>query len=126
MMNINLRFYKEITGEWFVDLPGWTGDKMDLQMVIGADTMLDILAQGENEIKLTLSTDYTDCETVLELDYIGIPKVIRNNFGKDIDLNQGATYKCDFIHGIEYNLTVWLCDVTKFVFGNFPDNIYIY
>jgi len=30
------------------------------------------------------------------------------------------TYK-----GIEYDPELWLCDVTKFVFGNFPKNIYI-
>jgi hypothetical protein len=26
--------------------------------------------------------------------------------------------------GVDYELTMWLCDVTKFVFGEFPKNIY--
>lgn len=27
--------------------------------------------------------------------------------------------------GIQINLEMWLCDVTKFVFGDFPKSIYI-
>jgi len=32
------RFYKDTDG-WFVDLPEWTGEKWELEMVSGADTL---------------------------------------------------------------------------------------
>jgi len=38
---MRLDFYKETTGEWYIDLPDYPGPKEDLQMVLGADKMLD-------------------------------------------------------------------------------------
>ena len=43
----NYKFYKEETGRWYVDLPEWEGEKAELEMVLGADTFLEILSQGE-------------------------------------------------------------------------------
>ena len=42
------RFYRDDIG-WFVDLPEWEGERWELQMVMGADSFLDVLSQGENE-----------------------------------------------------------------------------
>ena len=50
-----IRFYKEPDSKWFADIPEWEGEKWELEMVMGADMMLDILSQGEGEINLTLS-----------------------------------------------------------------------
>jgi hypothetical protein len=38
----------------------------------------------------------------------------------------GAFYLAKTVSNIEYNLSVWLCDVTKYVFGSFPEFIYIF
>jgi hypothetical protein len=46
------RFIKEGT-EWYIDLPEYIengGSKGDLQMVEGADTMLDIISAGGDEV----------------------------------------------------------------------------
>ena len=59
------KFYKD-EGGWFVDLPGWEGTKADLAMVSGADTMLDIISQGENDIMVLLSTEEFDGSNRLE------------------------------------------------------------
>lgn len=112
-MNIrHLNFYKTESLEWYVNLPEWKGDIAELQMVAGADVMLDIYAQGENIIRLTLSDSN-----------------IGDNFDKltliSDDLEAGATYKVNSILGITYEFEIWLCDVTKFVFGKFPKIIYI-
>ena len=45
-----VKFYKEQSGRWFVDLPEWEGPKEDLEMVSGADDLLNIIAQGDDEI----------------------------------------------------------------------------
>ncbi|MEJ6979684.1 DUF6717 family protein [Pedobacter sp. P351] len=51
------RFYKENTGEWYVDLPDYPGPKADLQMVAGADTFLDKLGGKSNIVSLTVSEE---------------------------------------------------------------------
>lgn len=99
-------FYKE-NNRWYIDLPEWEGSKDDLEMVCGADTMLDILSGGSNRVALTISTapipEYTDVlMLVRELD------------------TSGATYTL-----INQDIEVWLCDVTKWLFGHFPDEIYL-
>ena len=48
------RFVREGMG-WYIDLPEYLlqgGDKGDLQMVSGADTMLDIIAEEKSEVTL--------------------------------------------------------------------------
>lgn len=110
-----LKFYRE-EGGWFVDLPEWQGDKSELAMVCGADLMLDIISQGEEDVYLTLSTspfDKADCLT-------------RTSICKDISpVTTGAWYIMHSYKGIVYDLPIWLCDVTLFVFGDFPESIYI-
>jgi len=50
------RFVHEESG-WYIDLPEYLeqgGSKGDLQMVSGADTMLDIIAGKENQVTLEI------------------------------------------------------------------------
>ena len=109
------KFYRDEIG-WFVDLPEWEGEKWELQMVMGADSFLDILSQGENEVFVTLSTEpFNNCEE-LSFQHLGAIE------GPEI--GEGAWYILNQYLGIDFNLKMWLCDVTKFVFGNFPKNIY--
>lgn len=102
------KFIKEIDGRWFIDLPEWDGSKDDLEMVMGADTMLDIIAQGSDAVDVTISTEKFD--------------------GFEYEL----TFKEHYCDGGWYrlksqfsNFDVWLCMVTKFVFGELPQKIYL-
>lgn len=108
-----LKFYKETDGSWFVYLPEWEGSLADLQMIAGADTMLDIMAEGEKEVRLILSEKHFDNSDVLEFKSLAE------------DLGNGAYYKLEKYRGIEISHELWLCDVTLFVFGKFPEKIYI-
>ena len=109
------RFYKDEYG-WFVDLPEWEGEVWDLQMVMGADTFLDILSQGENEVYVTLSkTPFNGCETLY---YQHDGRLEGPEYG------EGAWYFLNEYVGLPMTLKMWLCDVTKFVFGEFPTKIY--
>jgi hypothetical protein len=111
----NYRFYKDEHG-WFVDIPEWEGEVWDLQMVSGADTFLELLAQGENVVFVTLSTKpFEDCD-VLEFEYYGRLE--------SWELGEGGWYRLMLYQGQSYDLSMWLCDVTKYVFGDFPDRIY--
>jgi hypothetical protein len=109
------KFYKETSGEWFIDLPEWEEDKSALQMVLGADTLLDIMAQGHNEVLVRFSTDGFPGADVMGWVTDGVPG--------DIEMS-GATYHAELYRGIEYNLDLWLCNVTLFVLGEFPKYIY--
>lgn len=111
----NYRFYKDELG-WFIDIPEWKGERWDLQMVSGADTFLDILSQGENEIYVTLSDKRFDGCEVLEFEYYGRLEAW--------ELGEGAWYRLMSYKGVSYDLSMWLCDVTKYVFGDLPDRIY--
>jgi hypothetical protein len=111
------KFYKEATGEWYVDLPEWEGTKGELQMVAGADTFLDILSEGEAEVFVLMSNEHFDQASFLEMKSLGRIE--------GWEIGEGAWYKLISYAGIEFpDLDMWLCDVTKFVFGNFPKRIY--
>jgi hypothetical protein len=101
------KFYKDTDSKWYIDYPQWEGEKWELEMVSGADTLLDILAQGENEVRLKMSLEeFEDPSFTL--------KFLREE-------SEGGWYKIsDSILCFE----IWLCHVTKFVFGFLPEVIY--
>ena len=109
------RFKKE-GRDWYIDLPEYIengGSKGDLQMVEGADTMLDVISEGANEVSLTLDRapfSGSDKLTLTERcdPYIG-----------------GGYYLLQSFEGKEFNKTMWLCAVTEYVFGDLPEQIYI-
>ena len=110
-MTANHKFYK--TGNsWYIDIPDYPGPKADLQMVAGADTMLDIMAGNQNCIELLVSeVPVPSFDELIKLD--------KN------DLGSGAYYSMKTYKGKELNKEMWLCDVAKYLFGDFPERIFI-
>jgi hypothetical protein len=107
------RFYKESTHRWYVDLPEWKGPNAALEMVDGADTMLEYMSEGTGEVRAILTTVKT-------------PGAYHLEFIKETpEFGEGAQYLLEEYIGITINLRVWLCDVTKFVFDDFPKAIWI-
>lgn len=109
------RFYKDIDKKWYVDLPEWTGPKADLEMVVGADTMLEFMAQGikKDEVYLTVSEEeFNDSD---KIDFIR----------EAIEWENGAFYHLETYKGIKLNQEMWICDVIKFVYGYFPETLFI-
>lgn len=107
-----LKFCKETSGRWYVDLPEWTGSKSDLEMVCGADTMLDYISEGEFELILFVSEKEFDGSNKLK--FIRMADEVEN----------GAFYEIDEYNGLEFKLEMWLCDVLKYVFEGFPEALY--
>lgn len=105
------KFEKNKKGEWYVVLPEWKGPKADLQMVMGADVMLDYMSNNGDEIELTLSTHYFEGADRLDR--------LHNK------VSSGCDYSLTIFEGVEINTEMWLCDVTKFVFGEFPKYIFL-
>jgi len=105
------RFYVTPEKQWFIDLPEWEGEKWELEMVSGADTLCTVLAQGEEEVQISFSETGFDGATV-RLEY-------------DFPHEGGAWYKLYTDHSSIPGYPVWLCHVTKFVFGDLPQEIFI-
>lgn len=51
----NYTFNKE-QGNWYIEMLNWYGTKAALQMVAGADTLLDQLSENGTTVNVTLST----------------------------------------------------------------------
>jgi hypothetical protein len=113
-----LKTYKFVkTGdEWFIDLPEYIeqgGSASDLQMIDGADTMLDVMADKSASVTLTLSREPFDGADEL---------VLTEKCDPDIG---GGYYLMKRYKGQEINQSMWLCHVTEFVFGDLPERIFV-
>lgn len=109
------KFYKESDGRWYIDLPQYLeagGDKADLEMVAGADTFLDIIAEGKTNVYALLSEQpFENCDE--------LTRIHRDTFSGSYYLLQR------YRETVFDNFEMWLCDVTAYVFGGkFPDTIY--
>lgn len=106
------KFYRTSENRWYIDLPEWEGPIDALEMVAGADSLLDVLAENENEVKLTLSLEpFEGCETLEKIN--------------DTPEYGGANYLLKKYKEIEFEFfPIWLCSVTEFVFGSLPKLIY--
>lgn len=115
-----IKFYSEegVFKEWYADIPEYIaegGTKEDLQMVAGADMLLDILSDHGKDIVVEFSDVCFNGANVLRK---------LEDLGEDFICASGAYYYIDNIDGKVYKDTIWLCDVLKWVFGDHPLNIY--
>ena len=114
-MEKKLTFIK-LAGKWFIHLPDYEGHYSELEMVLGADVLCDMIDTFDTGyITATISTEpkesnFTTKEYVLDF----VNSTVSNGE------QDGANYRLR-----EWKLDVWLCNVTKYVFGEFPATIYI-
>jgi hypothetical protein len=102
----NYTFNKE-QGSWYIDLPNWIGTKGELQMIAGADTLLDHLSNNGTTVNVALSTDKLFANSGFQT----LKRIVKTP-------PNGCMYHLGFT-------PVWLCNVTKFVFdGIFPRQIH--
>lgn len=105
-------FYRDPDGRWYVDFPEYIdngyGSKANLEMVAGADNMLEHFATN-GEVMITFSNRELD-----QYD-LSLKRVLIDPWG--------ATY----VMGDFPFKPVWLCNVSKFIFkGKHPRNIYLH
>ncbi|MBW8683853.1 DUF6717 family protein [Chitinophaga rhizophila] len=111
-MKSTFRFYKTSGNKWYIDLPGWTDDIAALEMVLGADTMLDKVSGYTNECYLELSD-----EPFEGADPIRLIENLQQSIG-------GGNYLMEYFKGQPVNQEMWLCEVTEYVFAGLPEVIY--
>lgn len=104
------KFIKEDDNKWYVDLPSWEGHKEELEMVLGADTMLDLLDLNQlHKVSLSIDTSHVN-DSLIELHHL-------------YDESGGAWYELKSKYYTSFN--IWLCSVVKFVYGEIPRKFYI-
>ncbi len=102
---MTLKFYYK-QGCWYVDIPSYLaagGSEADCQMVLGADDWIDLLSDFGTELWLHVDTE-----------------PIAHPYGRLVkDHTEIGWYD-------EYpsNHRMWLCEVTKFLFNEYPETIY--
>lgn len=109
-----IKFVK-LAGFWFVHLPKYEGDVTDLIMVCGADVLCDMLDKDEDGLlEVYVTTDESECTVPpYVIDFVAATK---DGSGEQ----DGADYRLR-----DWKLDLWLCNVTKYVLGEFPATIYI-
>jgi hypothetical protein len=115
--DIKVSFTKESNGRWYVDFPNWPLSHDNLEMVAGADDLLDILNNGTNHVSLEVYTNRPK-EYDIEL------KKVHSA------LTKGAFYTVETsLKGWENPNSIrrkqlWLCPVTLTVLGQYPQQIF--
>lgn len=108
-----IRFYKNAKHEWYADIPEWGGSLDELQMVEGADELLNWIAASATECKLRMADAHFDNAEILDLVYV-----------REENLGGGGDYLLNSFKGDVKNHKLWLCHVTEFVFRQLPERIY--
>ena len=82
-------------------------------MVEGADTMLDVMSGGSQQINLMI-----DRQSFAGADLLTLIEVCDPLVG-------GGYYNLEMYEGKKINQRMWLCAVTEYVFGDLPEQIYV-
>lgn len=129
------RFYKE-NGLWYIDLPEFInngfGTKANLLMVDGSDKMLDILSRntGECVVRFKDHSVYNPGEepkydAIMDIANQGMNKSILDEVGH-APIEYGRYYNTKaVVDDVEHYMKAWLCPVAEWVFGHYPNRIYV-
>ncbi len=109
--NLVVSFTREENDRWFVDFPNWPLSYDNLEMVAGADDLLDILNDGSEHVKLIVSTKEMERCIVLNKEKSALTK--------------GAFYTIETrLRDWNPKKKLWLCPVTLTVLGCYPQKLY--
>lgn len=123
---------------WYYDFKHWGFDKANLEMVAGADALCELYAKGNNEV----TVDIIATKHLLDpKDMKNYDLFIAENIIIDGQTHQGSFIKSQldkYLYGRDYTnvktnvytnqtkvMTMWICQVTLFVLGRYPNYIYI-
>jgi hypothetical protein len=112
----HLAFNREDNGGWYIDLPVWQGAHDSLEMVAGADWLLEFVGKGAPRVEVEVVKSN---EKLKEMEN---DKRFFRCDQTEQSLMGGATYDVN-LEG--FNRTMWLCPVTLFVLGEYPKYLYI-
>lgn len=115
-------------GLWYADLPEFLeaglGDRNNLLMVAGSDTFLDMLSRNGSRIRLRISDrPFPGHAISMDIESIGLDRDLLEAVGHN-PVDYGAYYQVTTLDGKPFSHRLWLCPVTEYVFGRYPERIY--
>ena len=105
---MELTFEKWENGKWYIQYQEYDGDQEDLEMVDGADELLDYLTEDGIYVTVNVSLEDSGNNAIL-LKLVAHDEI-------------GGTYQVENLDG--FNKDVWLCNVVHYLFGEHPEVIY--
>ena len=111
-----ISFTKESDDCWYVDYPNWPFEHHNLMMVSNADKLCEILSYDGTHAKLKVRVKAGSEE---------MPKEAIHLSKLDSSLAGGADYHVDLEAANSFGGNIWLCPVTLFVLGQYPDNMWV-
>lgn len=117
-----LSFDKDECGQWFYRFKHWGFDHANLLMVSGADKLCESLSNGSNSVTVgIIASKHPIIAPAGYYEYVGE------------DMSKMKTFTDKYFYGRNYssrqpigNLDkFWICPVTLFVLGRYPNYIYI-
>ena len=122
----DIRFYRE-GKEWYADIPEYInsgGRKSDLLMVDGADTLLEKLSGKNNHITLRISKKKFKEATISMRREKTEKREEIIAYESRSENDEGVWYEVLELNGKTSDHKFWLCPVTVYVFGDFPEEIF--
>ena len=117
---------------WYYDFPHWGFNKHNLLMVSGADALCEYYAQGKDEVTVKIiakDKPIENKELLNDYDTFVAQEIPHNT--KLIDkylYGRNYTNVKTIIKNLKEQVqitTMWICPVTLFVLGRYPNYIYI-
>ena len=117
-----LSFDKDEHGQWFYRFKHWGFDYENLLMVSGADKLCESLSNSSNSVTVDI---------IASRKPIVVPEGYHKYNGEDLSIYKGFASKHFYgrsyisnepINGLD---SFWICPVTLFVLGRYPNYIYI-
>lgn len=113
---------------WYYHFPVWGFDKHNLLMVSGADALCEHYSEGKDSVSIDIVARKKPFGVFFRSEYdhyigkdnslTGVDKLLYGrNYDQDID-------EVDVMNGNKLK-TFWICPVTLFVLGRYPNHIYI-
>ena len=115
-----ISFTKEDDGQWYVDFPNWPFDHHNLLMVEGADKLCELLSYDGKHTRISVIPSKEDRD-IQSYDLNERFQLKRTEWG----LTEGATYQVNLNQFKKFGAFIWLCPVTLFVLGEYPEYLYI-
>ena len=129
----DLTFVREEGDRWYIDLPSWPWHHANLEMVCGADRMLEILSEGREKVRLLVKVAQTPCpedvvDDMIKEGWIELTLIKSSLSGGATYVPRGEKMKNFYrVHPVTQERsprTIWLCPVTLFVVGQYPKYFY--
>ena len=118
-------FTKEDDGLWYVDYPNWPFDHSHLQMVREADKLCELLSYDGKHTKISVipskERKYLQGGDINER----FALIKQDRYLTEDDLTEGATYQVQINQFKKFGAFIWLCPVTLFLLGEYPEYLYI-